>query len=143
MAKTETVTVAQTVSPERAMQFSFGLTDVDPVEAETLASILRSAQRQETHWRLCLAVLEEAFVTIHKYKRSTVEKHRLAYLDAKSWVCSDDVDWPFAFCVVCETLDMDPEYIRSGLARACGGRWNNGHVEPRSSVFIYPLNIAH
>jgi hypothetical protein len=73
--------------------------------------------------RLMLAVLEDA---IAAYQRAYVqpredeepvvaappEEH-----DVEAWLASDDMSWPFSFASICQALDMEPDYLRGGLAR--------------------------
>src|SRR5437667_231553 len=35
--------------------------------------------------------------------------------EVEAWLASDASDWPFAFVSVCETLGLDPDYIRRGI----------------------------
>ncbi len=70
--------------------------------------------------RLMLAVLEDA---IAAYQRAYVQPSRSSSEEEESpdrnevqaWLESDDMSWPFSFASICEALDMEPEYLRSGL----------------------------
>jgi hypothetical protein len=36
--------------------------------------------------------------------------------DVEAWLESDDMSWPFSFASICQALDMEPTYLRTGLA---------------------------
>ena len=65
--------------------------------------------------RLQLAVLEDAVLTLHRCAGRTGMRARRLLGEVEAWVTSDDASWPFAFVNICETLGLDPAYIRSGL----------------------------
>lgn len=73
--------------------------------------------RLQPEARLALAVLEDAADTLRTtYGVNTLRAGRLA-AHTWWWVESDDVSYPFAFLVICQHLDIDAEWLRSGLAR--------------------------
>lgn len=66
--------------------------------------------------RLMLAVLEDA---IASFQRAFIQP-RIALeegedFDVEEWLESDDMSWPFSFASICQALDMEPEYLRTGL----------------------------
>jgi hypothetical protein len=67
--------------------------------------------------RLQLAVLEDAVRTFHRL--AGAERHRPGRLFAEvdDWFASDETDGPFTFVTICDTLGIDPDYIRGGLRR--------------------------
>ena len=67
--------------------------------------------------RLMLAVLEEALVTFQRGLGSPQPEQRRRCHEVDRWVSSADTDWPFAFENICSCLQIDPDYIRSGLRR--------------------------
>jgi len=82
--------------------------------------LVRLANRQPEA-ELMRAVLEDALLCFHKgLVRQGRRVQRLAR-EAKEWLFSDDVCWPFSFVSICMVLGLDPEYIRRGLKR-----WNQG-----------------
>jgi len=62
--------------------------------------------------RLMLAVLTDAIELILEDPAPLGARRRAA-----EWVRSDDRHWPFSFVNLCETLGLDPERLRTGLAR--------------------------
>ncbi len=65
--------------------------------------------------RLMLAVLEEAAAVLWKHATGRSRSSRRRLEEAISWCDSDDVTWPFSFVNVCQALDLDIEWVRSGL----------------------------
>lgn len=68
--------------------------------------------------RLMLAVLEDAIATFQRafvQPRGEMEEF-VDDFDVEEWLRSDDMSWPFSFASICQALDMEPDYLRSGLA---------------------------
>lgn len=67
--------------------------------------------------RLMLAVLEDA---IASFQRAFIQPKAIIEdaddFDVEAWLQSDDMSWPFSFASICQALDMEPEYLRNGLA---------------------------
>ncbi|MGH7802850.1 MAG: hypothetical protein ACREQJ_00755 [Candidatus Binatia bacterium] len=67
--------------------------------------------------RLMLAVLEDAVATFQRYVDARNRRGQRLFREAEEWVLSDDTEWPFAFENICHTLDIEPDFLRRGLAR--------------------------
>src|SRR5262249_24768552 len=67
--------------------------------------------------RLLLAVLEEAVVTFQRYVTDSGRRGRRLFREAEEWVGSDEGDWPCSFHNICDSLGLDPAYLRQGLRR--------------------------
>lgn len=78
---------------------------------------LRSKGQFDGERRLMIAVLEDAVNCFMKQLHAIEPKARQLYLDAEEWITTEDRTWFFAFDNVCDTLDLDPEYIRGGLLK--------------------------
>jgi hypothetical protein len=65
--------------------------------------------------RLLLAILEEAVATMQRYVLDTRRRGRRLYREAETWLLSDDIGWPCAFCNVCDALGIDSGYLRRGV----------------------------
>jgi hypothetical protein len=70
---------------------------------------------REPENRLMLAVLEEALVTFQRGLNSPVPERRKRFCEVDRWVLDRESDWPFSFENICQTLRIDPDYIRAGL----------------------------
>lgn len=78
--------------------------------------------------RLMLAVLEDAVDCYQKFAFAREVRGRELFAEAEEWLFSSDNSWVFAFENICETLELNADYIRRGLQewrqriRANGGR---------------------
>jgi hypothetical protein len=64
---------------------------------------------------LGLAVLEQAFADLEKYRFATRRRQQRFYMEAYKWVASDDREWPYSFVNLCEVLGLSPESVREQL----------------------------
>jgi hypothetical protein len=67
--------------------------------------------------RLVVAVLEDALHCYLKYADVENPKQRQLFLEAEEWIMGDHPSWFFSFPNVCDTLGLDPDYVREGLAK--------------------------
>ena len=74
---------------------------------------------------LMLAVLEDAI-------RSYLSGPKLAARDAEFWIQSHRRQSPFSFVVVCEVLGLDPEAVRTTLAKIKSNATNTRRGFPRA-----------
>jgi len=71
---------------------------------------------------LAAGVLKQAGLDLRRFHGATSAVERELYLDAYSWVISDDSSWPFSFLNVCQLLNLTPDIVRQELvADASGG----------------------
>lgn len=80
--------------------------------------------------RLMARMLEEAVadvlvgVAVHTARKSPNTR------SAEAWIADTDRTWPFSFENICDTLGIDPDAVRTGLARrvvARGGAYPRRH----------------
>jgi hypothetical protein len=76
--------------------------------------------------RLMLAILEDAVKCFQAWAGGPSE----SCVTAEAWILRDDPEWPFSFDNVCEFLEIDPYYLRSGLVR-----WKNTKPDERVAQF--------
>lgn len=70
---------------------------------------------QTSQRELAAEVLKQAAQDLQRFKGATSAVERELYLDAYSWLTSDDSAWPFSFLNVCKLLNLVPEIIRDEL----------------------------
>ena len=75
----------------------------------------RSGATVSREKRLMLAVLENALDSYQKYVFSRDGQGRQLFEEALEWLDSPNNDWLFSFRNICETLDINPDYLRQGL----------------------------
>ncbi len=64
-----------------------------------------------------LAVLEDAVDSYRKHAAACDPREQACFLEAKEWFSSSDRTWLFAFENICDVLEMNADYLRSGLDR--------------------------
>ena len=65
--------------------------------------------------RLMLAVLEDALRCFQNNLDAKTELRRRLFKEAEEWLCGNGGDGPFSFEIVCETLGIEPRFLREGL----------------------------
>ena len=93
---------------------------VDSVIAESLFGSSARNGPAGAERELMLAVLSDAIECYWKYQKSAKRSAIRLYQDAKKWIFAEDDSLPFSFNVVCETLELEPGYIRRGILAAGG-----------------------
>ena len=87
--------------------------------------------RVQPEKRLQVAVLADAIMAFQRWAGVDGPHARRCFTEVDVWFASDATDGPFTFITICDSLQLDPAYIRCGLrlwraqaeARA-GGRWS-------------------
>jgi hypothetical protein len=92
------------------------------LQPDTLLSVqyfdnFRRKTHLEPEKRLLLAILEDGINTFRDNVLALSEKSRRLFREAEDWITETDGDWIFSFEAVCETLGINPEYVRRGLLR--------------------------
>ncbi len=90
--------------------------------------------RRENHLdpekMLMLAVLEDGVICFQKYISTQDEKGKRLLSEAEEWVLMEqNGDWLFSFDNICETLGLNPGYIREGLQR-----WRHHRLRERDQA---------
>lgn len=67
--------------------------------------------------RLLLAVLKEAVHTYHRYCQAHTRREQRLFGEVQEWIWARDTDHLYAFESICSYLDLDPNFIRTGLPR--------------------------
>lgn len=93
-----------------------------PLEPDTLVpaqyfDLIGAASVFQPEKRLMLAVLEEAIATFQRHIVSDTRRSQQLAADVEEWTASDDDEWPFSFRNICAALDIEPDYLRTGMAR--------------------------
>ena len=90
---------------------------------------------------LAAGILKQAGLDLRRFHGATSAIERELYLDAYSWLTSDDCSWPFSFLNVCQLLNLTPDIVRQELvADASGGfftYWTRRSVRAARSFQIF------
>jgi transposase-like protein len=65
--------------------------------------------------RLMMAVLEDALRCFQNHADAKKGSRKRLFNEAEQWLCGEEGDGPFSFESVCETLGIEPSFLRSGL----------------------------
>ena len=65
--------------------------------------------------RLMLAVLQDAVECFQEYVLAQYVWEKKLFQEAEDWILEKNSDWFFSFENICETLELNPDYIRRGL----------------------------
>jgi len=83
---------------------------------------------------LMLAVLEDAVDCYQKYSLAKDPRGRQLFAEALEWVDSADKTWLFSFENICDTLEIDPSYVRRGLSS-----WRDNQRGRGARGRVYPI----
>jgi len=91
----------------------------DIITPEQYCDRIRPAAADRPEIRLMLAVMENGIATYLRYaidsRTPAKRRARRLFGEAKAWVESDDVSWPYSFANLCGALGFDVEEMRRGL----------------------------
>jgi hypothetical protein len=96
---------------------SFGLFEPDALLPAQFYAAFRGSSAVKGEKRLMLAVLEDALDCYQKYAVARDGHGRQLFDEAHEWINSPARDWFFSFENICETLEINAEYLRRGLER--------------------------
>ena len=94
-----------------------GLFEPDILLPNQYFAAFKRGRAVEGERRLMLAVLEDAVDSYRKYALARDPREQACFLEAKEWFVSDDRSWLFAFENICDVLEMNADYLRTGLDR--------------------------
>jgi hypothetical protein len=94
-----------------------GLFEPDILLPNQYFAAFRRGRAVEGERRLMLAVLEDAVDSYRKHAAACDPREQAYFLEAKEWFYSSDRSWLFAFENICDVLEMNADYLRSGLDR--------------------------
>jgi hypothetical protein len=75
---------------------------------------------------LMYAVLKDGIRCFYKHVGATRRKYRKMSAEAEEWILEDTWDYPFSFRVICDTLGIDSDCLRSRLVE-----WKDSELERR------------
>ena len=94
---------------------SFGLFEPDALLPAQFYAAFRGGSGVRGEKRLMLAVLEDALDCFQKYAAARDGHGQALFEEALAWIGSNDRGWFFSYENICETLEINPEYLRRGL----------------------------
>jgi hypothetical protein len=88
----------------------------------------------EPEKKLMLAILEDAIACYQKYLFARDSKGKALFGEAEEWVEEVGGTSVFSFDSVCETLGLNPDYLRRGLTN-----WKKSALAERTQARVYQL----
>jgi hypothetical protein len=108
----DSVDVVQGIS---GVRFNVRVADHDP----------RVNSQMMAEYSLVEAVLREAIREYQKFAGQQGRRSSRLFREVHAWFLEDDRKWDFSFINVCQILDLEPGYIRTGLKM-----WSDRNVRP-------------
>jgi len=105
----------------------------DTLLAEQYLETCRRKTHLEPEKRLMLAILDDAVTCFKKYSSAQKPKEKALFQEAEEWIIEKESDWAFSFENICESLGLNPDYVRKGLMQ-----WKEPQERPKAK--IYQLN---
>jgi len=90
--------------------------------------------------RLQLAVLADAVATQARVIVDSTPRAQALHAEVAEWFASDVADGPFSFIAICDSLGLEPGYIRRGLRRL---HTNDGSRVPRKLSLRHESGSRH
>lgn len=91
----------------------------DIITPEQYADRIRASTSDRPEMRLMVAVMENGIATYLHYavdaRTPAKRRARRLFGEAKAWLESDDIDWPYSFANLCTALGYDATHLRRGL----------------------------
>ncbi len=116
---------------------SFGLFEPDALLPAQFYAAFRGGPGVRGEKRLMLAVLEDALDCYQKYAVARDGHGQALFEEANQWIASGDRGWFFSYENICETLEINPEYLRRGLER-----WRRGAATGLRPIGARPVADA-
>ena len=88
---------------------------IDPIVAEAFFGSSSRKGPVSAERELMIAVLSDAIECFWKYRKSRAALAIRLYQEAKAWLFADTENHPFSFLNICQTLGLEPSYIRRGI----------------------------
>jgi hypothetical protein len=109
-----------------------GLLEPDTLLASQFFGALRRKPGMDGQRRLMLAVLEDAVNCFRKQIHAVEPKARQLFRDAEQWITSTDQTWFCSFVNVCDTLDLNPDWVRQGLLKWRDAQLRASRAQPQA-----------
>jgi len=78
-------------------------------------ALKKQDDRVEPYKRLLMAVLEDAVRCFQTNVGANSSTGRRLFIETEAWIHNDTADGPFSYVAVCESLGIDPAYMRRAL----------------------------
>lgn len=98
-------------------EHSSAVLEADMIVPSQFFDRIKAERSSQPEKRLMLAVMEDAIATFQKSVYGATRRQRRLLRETEEWVGSADTSWPFSFENICAALDIEADYLRTGLKR--------------------------
>jgi hypothetical protein len=85
------------------------------IPSQILSSEVKEKIRTKPESQLLWAILEEAVGTYIKHSAAKSRRGQRIFHEAEEWIFQDDHTWLCSFINICHILEIEPDYLRTGL----------------------------
>ena len=104
------------------------------------ADLERPRAKLTAEKQLMLAILEDAVYCYLRFVPGASESEYRLFRDAEYWIFDAEEEWIFSFENICQLLEINATYLRSGLrARKRGVLNHRKRVKSYHSLLNFPL----
>lgn len=100
-----------------AEEHSPSMLEVDLIVPSQFFDRIKAERSSQPEKRLMLAVMEDAITTFQKSVQGATRRQRRLLKETEEWIDSADTSWPFSFENICAALDIEADYLRTGVKR--------------------------
>ena len=91
-------------------------------ESDSVASfqffrLFRAKAHEIPEERLMFAILNDAVECLAAYREGKGRRDCRLFCEARDWVMNEESEEIYSFENICDTLNLDPSYLRAGLLR--------------------------
>lgn len=125
-------------------QVTDGWISIDPADAGIIEKVYKKDIR-EGEEKLMLAVLQDAVECFQIYVLAETQREKRLFQEAEDWILEKNGEWLFSFENICETLQLNPDYIRQGLLcwKEAKRKTHTLKDRPTSSRKIVKVAVTH
>jgi hypothetical protein len=107
------------LAPENAIEMDFGRI-AHPVHRKDVIPSSKDGREDELNEvcperKLAAAVVRQAKNDMKRFRSQRRETGRSLYVDARTWIASNDRSWPYSFLNLCDALHLQADLIRAEL----------------------------
>ena len=126
-------------------ELRISLLEPDVLAPSRYLATLQSKTRLEPEKKLMRAILEDAICCFQKYLASRDPYGKKIFYRAAAWIFDQKNEYFFSFANICETLNLDPSYLRKGLLRSKALKLRRRRAgrngSPKLKVYSHELTV--
>lgn len=122
-----------------AEEHSPSMLEVDLIVPSQFFDRIKAERSSQPEKRLMLAVMEDAITTFQKSVQGATRRQRRLLKETEEWIGSADASWPFSFENICAALDIEADYLRTGVKRWKGALLSQCQQQTSTTVAHSPF----